>query len=499
MNRQLALFCDRKGRVVLVLVGTSLGISIPELGGQPGGGRLRGLRLLHTHLQEELINEEDLMDLLFLRLDVLAVLSVGMAGEPRTLQYAQLSAEKKDPPCDISKALPWDTQDVSLSEQTEALEATFTAKCPGREIHGLERAILVSVSVLPHAVQEKQLDELARLCKTAGIDPRARIIQRTARDNARHILGKGKIAELEVLALEHNATTLLFDGELTPAQLHNLADITERRVLDRTQLILDIFAQHAKSKAGKLQVELAQLRYLQPRLAGKNRAMDRLMGGIGGRGPGETRLETDRRRNRERISFLKRALEELADTRAHLRKRRKASGLPLVAIVGYTNAGKSTLLNTLSSSHVLAEDKLFATLDPVARRLRYPSSREILFTDTIGFIRNLPDELLEAFRATLDELQDADLLLHLVDAADENLEQHMASVREILGSLELGSLPTLLILNKWDRLSPAQQASLLAHYPEAIPISATTRCGLKELNEHILQRLFRNYTPKNQD
>ncbi len=436
------------------------------------------------------------MDLLFLRLDALAVLTVAQTGEPLTLQYAQLTAEKKDPPYSLSLPLTWDAQDFSLSEETEALEAQFSAQSAGRAISGNERAILVSVSVLPHAQQEKNLDELARLCQTCGITPRARMIQRTAHVNPRHILGKGKIAELEVLALQHNAATLLFDSELTPAQLHNLADITERRVLDRTQLILDIFAQHAKSKAGKLQVELAQLRYLQPRLAGKNRAMDRLMGGIGGRGPGETRLETDRRRNRERISFLMRALSELANKRAGLRKRRKASGLPLAAIVGYTNAGKSTLLNTLSSSHVLAEDKLFATLDPVARRLRYPSCREILLTDTIGFIRNLPDELVEAFRATLDELSDADLLLHVVDANDEDCEQHMASVHEILGSLELGKIPSLLIFNKWDRLSPERRLRLSQSYPEAIAISAATRFGLKELNERILQSLFCNYEPK---
>ena len=481
---------------MLVLVGTALGISIPELGGSPSYARLRGLRLLHTHLTEELLSKEDLMDLLFLRLDVLAVLTVSLQGEPKALQYAQLTAQRSDPPYSLSEPLPWDEQNFCLSAETSALEAEFSAQAPGREIQGEERAILVSVSVLPHAQQEKNLDELARLCRTCGIQPRASMIQRTAHLNPRHILGKGKIAELEVLALQHNAQTLLFDGELTPAQLHNLADITERRVLDRTQLILDIFAQHAKSKAGKLQVELAQLRYLQPRLAGKNRAMDRLMGGIGGRGPGETRLETDRRRNRERISYLSRELAELASQRAYLRQRRKASGLPLAAIVGYTNAGKSTLLNTLSSSHVLAEDKLFATLDPVARRLRYPSCREILFTDTIGFIRNLPDELLEAFRATLDELNDADLLLHVVDAQDEDSEQHMASVHEILGSLELGKIPSLLVLNKWDRVSSERRRSLSLSYPEAIPISATTRFGLKELNERILQALFANYLPK---
>ena len=428
------------------------------------------------------------MDLLFLRLDSMAVISVTEEGFPKSWQLAQLDPEKTDPPYTLSPLLRWDDLSYGLGQETKAVEAAFLERSV--KVSAKPKAILVSVSSEPKGEQEKHLAELAELAKTAGIEAESSLIQRTASVHPHSILGKGKIAELEVLALKHNADTLLFDGELTPAQLHNLADITERRVLDRTQLILDIFAQHATTKAGKLQVELAQLKYLQPRLAGKNKALDRLMGGIGGRGPGETRLETDRRKNRERIALLRKELATIANQRAYVRARRKRKGLPLAALVGYTNAGKSTLLNSLSKSHVLAEDKLFATLDPVSRRLRFPEEREIIFADTIGFIRNLPDELLEAFQATLDALYDADLLLHVVDAASAEFAQHIRQVNDILEKLSVTSIPTLLIFNKWDLVSQETKEILSVAYPTAIPVSAALREGLAELNRRILSSLF---------
>ena len=309
------------------------------------------------------------------------------------------------------------------------------------------------------------------------------MVQRVAQVNPKFILGKGKMAELEVLALEGRAGTLVFDGELSPAQLHNLADITERKVLDRTQLILDIFAQHAVTRAGKLQVELAQLRYTQPRLTGKNRAMDRLMGGIGGRGPGETKLETDRRRSRERMARLRKELDQLRRQRAFTRSRRARRGIPMAALVGYTNAGKSTLLNNLTRSEVLAENKLFATLDPTTRRLRFPAEREIILADTVGFIRNLPKELMDAFRATLEELESADLLVHVADASHPDLLQQITSVETILEELELQHMPRILLLNKWDLLDVPARAELADAFPHAIPISARTGDGLKRLLE----------------
>ena len=297
----------------------------------------------------------------------------------------------------------------------------------------------------------------------------------------RHILGKGKLAELEVLALQGQASLIIFDGELTPAQLNSLSEMTERKVLDRTQLILDIFAQRATTRAGKLQVEMAQLKYTQPRLAGKNRAMDRLMGGIGGRGPGETKLETDRRRVRERIAKIRKELDELRQQRAFTRARRARQGLPVVALVGYTNAGKSTLLNALTRSEVLTEDKLFATLDTTTRRLRFPHERELVLADTVGFIRNLPKELQEAFRATLEELESADLLLHVTDASHPDLDRQAAAVDSILADLELLELPRLMLLNKWDRLDEESRDTLRHAWPDALPVSAATGEGLDTL------------------
>lgn len=474
----------------MVLAGNAERIVIPELaGGKLTSGRLRGLRLLHTHLNDEGVSQEDLMDLLFLRLDSLAALTVNAQGQPGFVQYAHLDANQLDPPYSLSPLTPWDTSPAPLATTTANIEAAFLRKT-GQDIATSQRAILVSVSPLPHKEQEHNLHELAQLAKTAGIAAKASIIQRSATINPRFILGKGKIAELEVLALEHNADTLLFDGELTPAQLNNLAEVTERRVLDRTQLILDIFAQHAKSKAGKLQVELAQLRYLQPRLVGKNKALDRLMGGIGGRGPGETKLETDRRKNRERIRILRRELDTIGQKRAYLRSRRKERGLPLAALVGYTNAGKSTLLNALSKSHVLTENKLFATLDAVSRRLRFPQAQELILADTIGFIRNLPDELLEAFQATLDDLHDCDLLVHVVDAANPSFARQIQSVNQILENLEVAHIPTLLVFNKWDETPPDVQEIIRISYPDGIAIAAKTHMGLNTLEDRILAAIF---------
>ena len=295
-------------------------------------------------------------------------------------------------------------------------------------------------------------------------------------------------------ALQGRAGMLIFDGELSPSQLHNLADITERKVVDRTQLILDIFAQHAVSRAGKLQVELAQLRYTQPRLVGKNRAMDRLMGGIGGRGPGETKLETDRRKIRDRMARIRKELDQLRKQRSFTRARRSRQGIPLAALVGYTNAGKSTLLNTLTRSEVLVENKLFATLDPTTRRLRFPAEKELILADTVGFIRNLPKELMDAFRATLEELEAAHLLLHVADASHPDLLQQISAVETILAEMELDRMPRLLILNKWDQLEAPARAELADAFPHALPVAAKTGEGCKPLLEQLEMRLLHQAT-----
>ena len=486
LGRQLGMLIDRKGRVDMVLVGEAGGYSIPELPrARSGADRLRGLRLLHTHLTPDGLSQEDLMDLLFLRLDAIIVLTVNPDGDPVQWQEAHLlPTPVAGQPYRVEQLRPWDQTSAHFAATAEALEEELARRSDDtREASDAPRALLVSVAAQPRIIQERNLDELAELARTAGLVVAGRMVQRVAQVNPKFILGKGKMAELEVLALEGRAGILVFDGELSPAQLHNLADITERKVLDRTQLILDIFAQHAVTRAGKLQVELAQLRYTQPRLTGKNRAMDRLMGGIGGRGPGETKLETDRRRSRERMARLRKELDQLRRQRAFTRSRRARRGIPLAALVGYTNAGKSTLLNNLTRSEVLAENKLFATLDPTTRRLRFPAEREIILADTVGFIRNLPRELMDAFRATLEELESADLLVHVADASHPDLLQQITSVETILEELELQHMPRILLLNKWDLLDVPARAELADAFPHAIPVSARTGDGLKRLLE----------------
>ena len=486
LGRQLGMLIDRKGRVDMVLVGEAGGILIPELPrARSGADRLRGLRLLHTHLTPDGLSQEDLMDLLFLRLDAIIVLTVNPDGDPVQWQEAHLlPTPVAGQPYRVEQLRPWDQTSAHFAATAEALEEELARRSDDtREASDAPRALLVSVAAQPRIIQERNLDELAELARTAGLAVAGRMVQRVAQVNPKFILGKGKMAELEVLALEGRAGTLVFDGELAPAQLHNLADITERKVLDRTQLILDIFAQHAVTRAGKLQVELAQLRYTQPRLTGKNRAMDRLMGGIGGRGPGETKLETDRRRSRERMARLRKELDQLRRQRAFTRSRRARRGIPMAALVGYTNAGKSTLLNNLTRSEVLAENKLFATLDPTTRRLRFPAEREIILADTVGFIRNLPKELMDAFRATLEELESADLLVHVADASHPDLLQQITSVETILEELELQHMPRILLLNKWDLLDVPARAELADAFPHAIPVSARTGDGLKRLLE----------------
>ncbi|WP_304008185.1 GTPase HflX [Desulfovibrio piger] len=486
LGRQLGMLIDRKGRVDMVLVGEAGGILIPELPrARSGADRLRGLRLLHTHLTPDGLSQEDLMDLIFLRLDAIIVLTVNPDGDPVQWQEAHLlPTPVAGQPYRVEQLRPWDQTSAHFAATAEALEEELARRSDDtREASDAPRALLVSVAAQPRIIQERNLDELAELARTAGLVVAGRMVQRVAQVNPKFILGKGKMAELEVLALEGRAGILVFDGELSPAQLHNLADITERKVLDRTQLILDIFAQHAVTRAGKLQVELAQLRYTQPRLTGKNRAMDRLMGGIGGRGPGETKLETDRRRSRERMARLRKELDQLRRQRAFTRSRRARRGIPLAALVGYTNAGKSTLLNNLTRSEVLAENKLFATLDPTTRRLRFPAEREIILADTVGFIRNLPRELMDAFRATLEELESADLLVHVADASHPDLLQQITSVETILEELELQHMPRILLLNKWDLLDVPARAELADAFPHAIPVSARTGDGLKRLLE----------------
>ncbi|QGY40629.1 GTPase HflX [Pseudodesulfovibrio cashew] len=490
-GRQLALLVDRQGKVAMVLVGDNRAIYIPELPrARMSSGRLRGLRLLHTHLNDEQLSQEDLMDMVFLRLDSVTVLTVA-DGFPQAAQTAHLLPPNPDDRSyEIFDPVRWDRMELDLGQMVEALEDEFSRQADGQGLESDEnRALLVSVDNTPRPVQELSLEELGELADTAGLTAAGTMIQRVRKHNPKFIMGKGKLAELEVKALQANASVILFDQELSPTQSRNLAEVTERKILDRTQLILDIFAQHATSASGKLQVEMAQLKYTLPRLVGKNRAMSRLMGGIGGRGPGETKLEIDRRRANDRLTRLKKELEQVRKRRTQTRERRAKAGLPIVSLVGYTNAGKSTLLNTLTQSKVLAEDKLFATLDPTSRRIRFPQEREVVLTDTVGFIRRLPPDLKEAFRATLEELESADLLVLVCDASHPEVEEQVAAVRTILAEMDLDEIPSILVLNKWDKLDQEARETMRNVFPEGISASAVDRASLEPVVEAILKRV----------
>ena len=346
-----------------------------------------------------------------------------------------------------------------------------------------ERAALVGLFTGPsrNFDPEHSLDELAGLATAAGADVRLRVQQERARPDPATFLGSGKVEALAAASDEAAIDTVIFDNELTPAQLRNLETTLDRKVIDRTQLILDIFARRARTREGKLQVELAQLKYLLPRLVGSSAALSRLGGGIGTRGPGETKLETDRRRIRHRISMLSSEIDAVRRRRSQLRDRRQKSAVPTVALVGYTNAGKTTLFNLLTGGEAVASDALFVTLDPLVRKVKLPDRRELLVSDTVGFIDRLPHALVAAFRATLEEVAGADLLLHVIDAASPDRARHMDAVAAVLGEVGAGRVPVLEVFNKCDRLDAAESTRLRALHPGALCVSALTGEGRDEV------------------
>jgi GTP-binding protein HflX len=493
LQRQLGVIIDRAGTILYVIVGDDRQIVIPDLSGYAlGRSRLRGLRCVHTHLKGEALTQDDLTDLALLRLDLMAAVTVGEQGLPGRVHYAHLlppNPQAKNVEI-LAAASPYDL-DLDLSSFLRSLDAELERKLA--ETVDLsdtrEKAILISVSQEPRQEIEDSLDELTELARTADVVVLERVQQRPRQINPRYLMGEGKIKEVVIQALQFGATLLIFDQDLSPAQVRSISELTDLKVIDRSQLILDIFARRAHTLDGKVQVELAQLKYILPRLLGKGTAMSRLMGGIGGRGPGETKLETDRRRLRDRISRLEKQLEALARGRMQRRQKRIRAGVPIVSIVGYTNAGKSTLLNALTQSEVFTEDLLFATLDTSTRRLRFPMEREVIITDTVGFIRHLPKSLIGAFKATLEELEDADLLLHVIDLAHPRFEEHIRAVERILQDLELDRIPRLRVFNKVD-LVPEEEIAPLCRRFDAIPVSARNRRTFEPLLADLERRFW---------
>ncbi|MFH1532372.1 MAG: GTPase HflX [Pseudomonadota bacterium] len=493
MRRQVGVLIDRKGGIEYVVVGTPQGLALPEIGRfRAGPSRLRGIRLVHVHLHGEPLAEDDLTDLSLLTLDAVAVIRA-LPGAPEPMvSWAHLLPENPEGDrWEIHGDLPAHRIDVDFPPFIREIEAEIGRKALLMEADGAgERAILVHLARPGDPLEAWDVAELRELAATAGLHVVDVAIQRRKPD-PRTFIGRGRLTALIIEAMQRHVDLLVFSPDLTPAQVRAISDIAEIRVIDRTQLILDIFAQRAQSADGKVQVELAQLRHLLPRLAGSGKAMSRLMGGIGGRGPGETKLEVDRRRINRRIAHLERALKQLARERANRRRRRIRAGIPVISIVGYTNAGKSTLLNTLTRATALAEDKLFATLDPFSKRLRFPEDREVILTDTVGFIRELPKTLVEAFRATLEELEQADLFVHVVDASSPHRDEQRESVERILHDMGLGMTPSVVFYNKIDQVGDPLDAAALRRDEEAFVGSALQRDSLRPLLEHLEVRIVR--------
>ncbi|GMV17229.1 MAG: GTPase HflX [Polyangiaceae bacterium] len=495
-QRQVGALVHRSGQVDYVVVGSPTGLMLPDIGRlRAAQGRFRALRLVHTHLFNEPLTRDDLVDLTRLRLDLIAAVLLSREGEPRSMTWAYNVPTRAsgDTPYQVVAPVPWGSPQPDFGQLIGALENEFDKFQRLREVRAKDgRAILVHVGEkrVPGAAARAgaRLNELESLAHTAGVEVVDKVVQLRDRVDPKLVLGRGKLEDVVMRAIEQDVETLIFDLNLTPAQAHGISQETDLKVIDRSQLILDIFAQRAETRDGKLQVELAQLKYALPRLGLKDDSLSRLTGGIGGRGPGETKLEIGRRRARDRVHQLERSLGELAKKRAERRRRREQSGVPVVAIVGYTNAGKSTLLNTLTDAGVLAENKLFATLDTRARQLHLPDGRNVVLTDTVGFIREMPEGLFAAFRATFEEAAEADLVLEVVDAADPEHAEHERTTAGLLEELGLSALPRLTVYNKVDLLEPGERDAL-ERLPEATTISALRKDTTLTLLRRIAERL----------
>ncbi|MGD9106975.1 MAG: GTPase HflX [Desulfobacterales bacterium] len=453
IRRQIGLLIDRQGKIVYVIVGSHHGIFIPDTSEyRAAPGRLKGLRCIHTHLNNEPLTREDLTDLALLRLDIMAAITMTREGYFHRVHAGYiLPKSSAGKPFEILKPLNPNQLDIGCIDLIQSLEAELAHITSLYEADTeKERALLISVTTSSRHAAMASLAELKDLAASSGIEVVGTVLQQRRKLSTRFLLGIGKLQDLIILALQKGATLIIFDQELNPSQIRSITNKIDLKVIDRTQLILDIFAQRAQSKEGKLQVELAQLKYLLPRLITKNTAMSRLTGGIGGRGPGETKLEINRRRVRNRITRLENALALVMKQRKQQRAKRTKKELAVISIIGYTNAGKSTLLNSLTKSNVRTESRLFVTLDPSSRRLKFPRDIEVIITDTVGFIKNLPKDLMVAFRATLEELDNADLLLHVIDISNPRFKDQIESVERILADLNLHNIPLIRVLNKKD-------------------------------------------------
>ena len=490
LNRQVGVLIERSGKIRDLIVGDAKGLEISDFGRFRGGDtRFRGLRYVHTHLKGEPVSNDDLTDLALLRFDLMAVLEVKPDGLPGTIQVAHLQPTVDAPePWTVEPPVPFHSFGRDFTAFMRALESEYQSslrQSRGRKVKkGQKRALLIGVTTERMDELRSSMAELEELAESAGVVVVDRILQRRPKLDARYVVGSGKMKELYILCMQKGIDLMIFDGELSGSQVRAISDFGELEVWDRTQLILGLFAERARSRGGKLQVELAMLKYTLPRLVMKDDFLSRLAGGIGAKGPGETKMEVLKRMLRDRITRLEHELEGLSRQRRVTREARQRSGLPTISLVGYTNAGKSTMLNSLTGSDILAEDRLFATLDPTSRRLYLGPDQSAILTDTVGFIRELPEDLAKAFRATLEELGEADLLLHVVDASNPDFPDQIMSVNEILDDLALDNIPMVTLLNKADQLSEEQRAEISEAYPYLFT-SAIDPEAVAKVREHL--------------
>ncbi len=519
INQAVCAYVDRRGHVIRVGVGSPRSTQIPVLElPRYGAERLCGIRCIATQLKLDPPNRSVLTAMAIQRLDAIALLTLTGAGFKRRggaatgyIKAAYLSHLVPDPRAQWAVSEPLTLEELNQQDfldLAESLEEEFRREFVAQQVDSDHDRVLV-VGLLTDKIEERVfqngLAEIERLVETAGGDVLDTVQQKRSRPHPQTVIGAGKVDEIALAVQTLGVNLIVFNRDLSPGQIRNLEKHVGVRVVDRTELILDIFAQRAKSGEGKLQVELAQLEYQLPRLTGRGQAMSRLGGGIGTRGPGETKLETERRAIQKRISRLQKEVTQLQAHRARLRQRRQHQSVPSVAIVGYTNAGKSTLLNQLTDADIYAADQLFATLDPTTRRIvisdetnleaghsasHEPASHEprsLVLTDTVGFIQDLPPALMDAFRATLEEVTEADALLHVVDASHHAWKDHIHSVMKLLAQMPIAPGPILLVFNKLDQADTDALELAKEEYPQAVFISVTKKLGLNTLRQKILQ------------
>lgn len=495
INREISVYITRSGQIIEIAVGDNATVELPSFSGRRGAGRLSGIRCIHTHPGgNPYLSGVDISALKNNKYD--AMVAIGVVSPDFTkseLTFGLITGIDSNENYTAECYGPYsieDAENINFVNTVSTIERILDKQTGTASLQVMsERAILIGMEWGRNDslwTVDDSLEELKQLADTAGATVIKKFIQKRPKPDPAFFIGRGKVQELALYAQQENIDLCIFDDELSPAQQRNIESVMGIRILDRTALILDIFAQRARTNEGKLQVELAQLQYTLPRIMGKGLMLSRLGGGIGTRGPGETKLEVDRRRIRDRIAFIKDQIEKVKAVRSLHRSKRKKNNVFEVSLVGYTNAGKSTLLNTLTNSDIYAKDQLFATLDPTTRQLTLPNKQEIIITDTVGFIQRLPHQLIAAFRSTLEVVTEADLLVHVIDVSHELYKEQAAAVHEVLKEIGAETKPVITVYNKIDKLPPdSKLADRLALEEDTVCISAAKKLNLETLQQMI--------------